>query len=579
MGPKKDKRKHNKREERKSTEQGEKNGAVSNNSLISASDIERFGYCPLSWWIKYKGVQVTNEKLEKGTKDHKEIIKEVSKVKESQKYGKTTEFNIKIFAMIAIILAINGVAILMPLELVRNLLIVIAATWIVIAIVYFSYNLIQIKLGEKRIHFKDIQLRINPKPAKNSTDKKTEAQKSLLYSSPQTWKRSAIWFLIIAGGLAFNGMAFLQPASPKIMSRIFLISALLWLIGTMVILYLVLRFEEKKKKDLEKMQQPIIKKSKWKLSESEKLIIGFAVVASLLAINGLTIQYGEGTSRDIELGLIIMFVAALWLSSGFAFFYISLRSRIEISLIEKDIRRATTESRQYKIITQKIKSFTIPERIFTYNWPMFLTLVAVILGVNSILIRYASELVGPNAELLSRFLVVIALLWLFAAFIFLYNVRRNTELAEEIRRLHGIYKGKIEYTDKLDKRSKMLYSKKYNVRGKPDYIVKIKGKYIPVEIKTGKVPKGPHFSHIVQIAAYCLLITDNYKIRPPYGIISYGKNNKHKIDFDDDLESLLKDKINEMRHCINSGGAHRNHKRPGKCKFCSRRTDCPEKLV
>ncbi|WP_455393286.1 CRISPR-associated protein Cas4 [[Eubacterium] cellulosolvens] len=561
-----------------------KNGVADLNSnldqpIISASDIERYGYCPLSWWIKYRGVKVTNERLERGTKDHREIISEVSKVEEREKYGKTIEFNIKIFALISIILAINAVAILLPLDLVRNLLIFIAASWIVIAILYFSYSLLYPKFLEKRVNLKNIQSQINPEGQAGPSPSKAGAQKSLLYSTPQSWKRSAIWFLIIAGGLAFNGMAFLQPASSEIMSRIFMISALLWLIGTMVILYLVLRYEEIKKKELEKIQQPIIPKSKWKLGESEKLVIGFAVVATLLAINGLTVQYRERISTlKEEVGLIILALAGLWLGLSFAFLYISFRSRIVSSLIEKDIERARTESKKYKIIVDRIKSFTIPEKALSYNWPMFITGVAVVLGINSILIRYGSEIMSVNSELFSRFLVIISLLWLIGAFIFLFNVHKNTHLAEEIRRLYGIYQGKIEYADKMDRKSKMLFSEKYKIRGKPDYIVKIKGKYVPVEIKTGKVPRGPHFSHIIQIAAYCLLIKENYNTKPPYGIISYGKMDKHKINFDKKLEDLLIQKIGEMRQCIKQKSAHRNHKRPGKCRNCSRRKDCPERL-
>jgi CRISPR-associated exonuclease Cas4 len=204
--------------------------------------------------------------------------------------------------------------------------------------------------------------------------------------------------------------------------------------------------------------------------------------------------------------------------------------------------------------------------------------VAVILGINSILIRYGTEIMGEYSEIFSRFLVIIALLWLSGAFVFLYDVLKNTELAGEIRRLYGIYQGKIEYADKMDKKSKMLYSKKYQIRGKPDYVVKIKGKYIPVEIKTGKVPLGPHFSHIIQTAAYCLMINENYKIRPPYGILSYSKEKKHKIEYDSKLENLLIEIIDGMRKCIKEGSAHRNHNRPGKCRNCSRRKECSEKL-
>ena len=553
----------------------------SDQQIISASDIERYGYCPLSWWIRFSGIRVSNEKLKKGTEDHREIIKKVSKIEEREKYGETSEFNIKVFAIIAIILAVNAVAILFPMTFIRNLLIYIAVIWIVIALIYFIYSLIQVRYSKRKILFKHIQETINPS-SQDKTLKTGKAEKSVsksyLSTSPQTWRRSAIWFLIIGGGLAFNGFAFLQPASTEIMSRIYMISALLWLIGTMVILYYVLRTEEIQKKKLADSTSPGPNKRIFKLAESENLIIGFAVVATLLAINGLTIQHREFISKFSELGLIEMFLAALWMGISFAFLYISFRSRIVTSRIVKDIKQASTESKKYSIVVEKFKSLAIPERVFSVNWPLFLTLVAIILGINSILIRYGAEIMDESSELLSRFLVVIAMLWLFGSFIFLYNVLKNAELADEIRRLHGIYKGKIEYADKLDKKSKMLFSKKHRIRGKPDYIVKIKDKYIPVEIKTGKVPKGPHFSHIVQIAAYCLLISEKYNKRPPYGIISYSKESKHKINYDEKLEKILLEQLEGMRECIKQGSAHRNHKRPGKCRSCSRRAECPEKL-
>ena len=346
----------------------------------------------------------------------------------------------------------------------------------------------------------------------------------------------------------------------------------------MVILFFVLRYEEEQKKRTSQHPDLSIKKLKYKLIQSENLIIAFAVVATLLAVNGLTVQHREGFAEFTAIGQIIMFLAALWLGISFAFLYISFRSRILTSRLARDIKQAPTESKKYKIVVEKTKSLSIPNQIFSYNWSLFFTVVAVILGINSILIRYGSEIMYEHSDLFSRFLVIIALLWLIGAFIFLYDVLRNTQLAREIRRLSGIYQGKIEYADKMDDKTKILFSRKYRIRGKPDYIVKIKGKYIPVEIKTGKVPKGPHFSHIIQLAAYCLLINENYHIRPPYGIISYSKEKKHKIDYDSKLENLLIEKIAEMRNCMNINEVHRNHNRVGKCLHCSRRSECLERL-
>jgi CRISPR-associated exonuclease Cas4 len=384
--------------------------------------------------------------------------------------------------------------------------------------------------------------------------------------------------LIIGGGLAFNGISYLQSAPEEVMSRIYMVSALLWLIGTAAVLYLVLRIEESKRKNQKVEDVQIKKPSIWKLSESENLIIGFAVVATLLAINSITVQYRTILSEFTLVGQIIIGLAGLWLGISFIFFYISFQSSIVTRRLVKDFSSASTESKKYRIMVEKIISPLSSGRILSFNWPLSFTIVAIILGINSIMIIYTTTFMEEHSEILGRFLVIIALIWLIGSFIFLYDVLRNTQLAEELRRLHGIYKGKIEYTDKLDRKSKMLFSKRYSLRGKPDYIVKIKGKYIPVEVKTGKVPKGPHFSHIIQLAAYCLLVDENYKIRPPYGIISYSKEQKHKVDYDTNLENILHEKMVEMRDCISKNIAHRNHNRIGKCRNCSRRESCPERL-
>ena len=179
--------------------------------------------------------------------EHKKLITKVTSIREKQKYSKTSEFNIKLFAFIAIMLAINAIAIVLPLPFVRNLLIYIALLWIVIALIYFVFSLIQIRYLKTKQLLKSIQTTITSKKEIDRYAVDSTEHRSLLFSSSQTWKRSATWFLIIAGGLAFNGISFLQPASPKIMSRIYMVTAVLWLIATFVILYYVMRYEEVQK--------------------------------------------------------------------------------------------------------------------------------------------------------------------------------------------------------------------------------------------------------------------------------------------------------------------------------------------
>ena len=103
-------------------------------------------------------------------------------------------------------------------------------------------------------------------------------------------------------------------------------------------------------------------------------------------------------------------------------------------------------------------------------------------------------------------------------------------LKKKLRKKNLIQDGKIIYSD-LNKPEKPLFSKKYRLIGKPDYIIKKNGYFIPVEVKSGKhntVKK----SHIYQLIAYCQLIEENYNIFTPYGIIIYPETSKqYEIQF------------------------------------------------
>jgi CRISPR-associated exonuclease Cas4 len=160
----------------------------------------------------------------------------------------------------------------------------------------------------------------------------------------------------------------------------------------------------------------------------------------------------------------------------------------------------------------------------------------------------------------------------------MFLVLRFSKLTSLLKQRHGIGEGSIEYVDTLDEDTDVLYSEKYGLRGKPDYVIKRGNYLIPVEVKTGRVPRGPLFSHILQLAAYCLLIEEENDLAPPYGIIRYS-NVQHEIDYTEDLKTILTSKLEEMKNIIRTGEAHRNHNRPNKCKGCSRRSMCPEKLT
>ena len=80
------------------------------------------------------------------------------------------------------------------------------------------------------------------------------------------------------------------------------------------------------------------------------------------------------------------------------------------------------------------------------------------------------------------FLIVIFFICLSIIFFIISKVQ--FEKAKKIKQKNIIQEGKIIYSD-LSKPEKPLFSKKYRIIGKPDYIIKNKETYTPVEIKTG----------------------------------------------------------------------------------------------
>ena len=124
-----------------------------------------------------------------------------------------------------------------------------------------------------------------------------------------------------------------------------------------------------------------------------------------------------------------------------------------------------------------------------------------------------------------------------------------------------------------------MFSKCYRLSGKPDYITKLDNHYIPVEVKTGH-HNFPLENHILQLAAYCQIIEDTYNDFVPYGILVYSDTSKQfKISFDPMLRFKLESNLKYMRDVLKKKKVKRNHNDQNKCKHCSMRNYCSEKLI
>jgi len=270
--------------------------------------------------------------------------------------------------------------------------------------------------------------------------------------------------------------------------------------------------------------------------EAEAGVLYFAIAASIVSTVGVTFL-APGLAVAQTLGAI----ALIWLLAAVYFLY-----------------RAETLA-------------TAAERFLAERVILGFAMAAAVIATAAV------SLSGIQNESLSQGFEALALLWLIGASFFLYRSINALEIARATRDRYAVH-GDLVYIDSTAEKPKLFVSKKNGLSGRPDAIVMDGEHHIPVELKTGRVPRGPLFSHILQVVAYCVLLEEEYGKAPPYGIIRYGETS-FEIEYNEDQKKLVLQKLAEMRTAITKREAHRNHNRPGKCIHCSRRSGCPERLA
>jgi len=143
----------------------------------------------------------------------------------------------------------------------------------------------------------------------------------------------------------------------------------------------------------------------------------------------------------------------------------------------------------------------------------------------------------------------------------------------------GIPKGRIIYSDHEEwrKTTKPLYDASIGLTGKPDYLIKVDGQLIPAEVKSSYAPHNPYDSHILQLAAYCVLVDRTYGERPPYGLLRY-RNRTFKIPFTYALEEKVLEMISTIRLSKSRTDIPRSHNHAARCARCGYRNTCDQKI-
>ena len=153
-------------------------------------------------------------------------------------------------------------------------------------------------------------------------------------------------------------------------------------------------------------------------------------------------------------------------------------------------------------------------------------------------------------------------------------------LSAQLYRRAGLPGGRVIYSDTRHWHEcpEPLYAPSINLTGKPDYLLRRWQYVIPVEVKSCAPPDEPYRSHVLQMAAYCLLVEETFGRRPPYGLIHYP-GRTFAVNYTPELESELLDTIEWMREDLADGGTERNHGDPVRCRACGYAAYCDQSLV
>jgi CRISPR-associated exonuclease Cas4 len=111
-----------------------------------------------------------------------------------------------------------------------------------------------------------------------------------------------------------------------------------------------------------------------------------------------------------------------------------------------------------------------------------------------------------------------------------------------------------------------LRSERYRLVGRLDLVRRRPdGRPVPIEVKSrASFRDGPPRSHIIQLWAYCLLLEENERKSPLYGILRYGDGVEYTVPWGREERRILLDLREEM------AGRYDGRARPAarRCAHC-----------
>ena len=151
--------------------------------------------------------------------------------------------------------------------------------------------------------------------------------------------------------------------------------------------------------------------------------------------------------------------------------------------------------------------------------------------------------------------------------------------ARRLQARSGLPRARVVYTDAgaRQRATESLFSRRYGLVGKPDYLLEQGRHLVPVEVKPTRRAAQPHAGDVLQLLAYCLLVEEQ-GTRPPYGLLRYADTTFH-IDYTDAARAHLLAALDEIRAARLAGELPRSHDDRGRCAACMFREVCDQALV
>jgi CRISPR-associated exonuclease Cas4 len=121
-----------------------------------------------------------------------------------------------------------------------------------------------------------------------------------------------------------------------------------------------------------------------------------------------------------------------------------------------------------------------------------------------------------------------------------------------------------------------LVARRLGLVGKPDYLIQMRGRLIPVEVKPGRNAAHPYESDLMQLAAYCVLIEETTGVAPPYGLLRYAERT-FRLSYTARVREEVLTLLDEMRNALDND-CDRSHDDPARCWGCGFLSQCDQAM-